>query len=85
MSSCNLRETLILLSPFEIANLSHWSTKSICQVILNVKQDRHNSLESLFYLSPVPDTVDSRLSARGLTALRLNRGNVFSKKKIYFP
>jgi hypothetical protein len=30
-------------------------------------------------------TVDSRLSARGLTALRLNRGNVFLKKKIYFP
>jgi hypothetical protein len=30
-------------------------------------------------------TVDSRLSARGLTALRLNRGNVFFKKKIYFP
>jgi hypothetical protein len=29
--------------------------------------------------------VDSRLSARGLTALRLNRGNVFLKKKIYFP
>jgi hypothetical protein len=29
-------------------------------------------------------TVDSRLSARGLTALRLNRGNVFLKKKIYF-
>jgi hypothetical protein len=26
-------------------------------------------------------TVDSRLSARGLTALRLNRGNVFLKKK----
>jgi hypothetical protein len=32
-----------------------------------------------------PYTVDSRLSARGLTALRLNRGNVFLKKKIYFP
>jgi hypothetical protein len=30
-------------------------------------------------------TVDSRLSARGLTALRLNRGNVFLKKKLYFP
>jgi hypothetical protein len=30
-------------------------------------------------------TVDSRLSARGLTALRLNRGNVFLKKKFYFP
>jgi hypothetical protein len=30
-------------------------------------------------------TVDSRLSVRGLTALRLNRGNVFLKKKIYFP
>jgi hypothetical protein len=30
-------------------------------------------------------TVDSRLSARGLTALRLNRGNVFLKKKCYFP
>jgi hypothetical protein len=30
-------------------------------------------------------TVDSRLSARGLTALRLNRGNVFFKKKFYFP
>jgi hypothetical protein len=30
-------------------------------------------------------TVDSRLSARGLTALRLNRGIVFLKKKIYFP
>jgi hypothetical protein len=30
-------------------------------------------------------TVDSRLSARGLTALRLNRGNVFVKKKFYFP
>jgi hypothetical protein len=32
-----------------------------------------------------PITVDSRLSARGLTALRLNRGNVFLKKKFYFP
>jgi hypothetical protein len=31
------------------------------------------------------NTVDSRLSARGLTALRLNRGNVFLKKKFYFP
>jgi hypothetical protein len=30
-------------------------------------------------------TVDSRLSARGLTALRLNRGNIFLKKKFYFP
>jgi hypothetical protein len=30
-------------------------------------------------------TVASRLSARGLTALRLNRGNVFLKKKFYFP
>jgi hypothetical protein len=30
-------------------------------------------------------TVDSRLSARGLTALRLNRGNVFLKEKFYFP
>jgi hypothetical protein len=30
-------------------------------------------------------TVDSRLSARGLTALWLNRGNVFLKKKFYFP
>jgi hypothetical protein len=30
-------------------------------------------------------TVDSRLSARGLTALRLNHGNVFLKKKFYFP
>jgi hypothetical protein len=30
-------------------------------------------------------TVDSQLSARGLTALRLNRGNVFLKKKFYFP
>jgi hypothetical protein len=30
-------------------------------------------------------TVDSRLSARALTALRLNRGNVFLKKKFYFP
>jgi hypothetical protein len=30
-------------------------------------------------------TVDSRLSARGLTALRLNRGSVFLKKKFYFP
>jgi hypothetical protein len=30
-------------------------------------------------------TVDSRLSARGLTALRLKRGNVFLKKKFYFP
>jgi hypothetical protein len=30
-------------------------------------------------------TVDSRLSVRGLTALRLNRGNVFLKKKFYFP
>jgi hypothetical protein len=30
-------------------------------------------------------TVDSRLSARGLTALRLNRGNVFLKKKFNFP
>jgi hypothetical protein len=30
-------------------------------------------------------TVDSRLSARGLTALRLNRGNVFLKKTFYFP
>jgi hypothetical protein len=34
---------------------------------------------------PLPNTVDSRLSARGLTALRLNRGNVFLKKKFYFP
>jgi hypothetical protein len=33
----------------------------------------------------VGSTVDSRLSARGLTALRLNRGNVFLKKKFYFP
>jgi hypothetical protein len=31
------------------------------------------------------NTVDSRLSARGLTALRLNRSNVFLKKKFYFP
>jgi hypothetical protein len=31
------------------------------------------------------DTVDSRLSARGLTVLGLNRGNVFLKKKFYFP
>jgi hypothetical protein len=31
------------------------------------------------------NTVDSRLSACGLTALRLNRGNVFLKKKFYFP
>jgi hypothetical protein len=43
-----------------------------------------------FHLSPDiihedVDTVDSRLSARGLTALRLNRGNVFLKKKFYFP
>jgi hypothetical protein len=30
-------------------------------------------------------TVDARLSARGLTALRLNRGYVFLKKKFYFP
>jgi hypothetical protein len=30
-------------------------------------------------------TVDSRLTARGLTALRLNRGKVFLKKKFYFP
>jgi hypothetical protein len=33
----------------------------------------------------LPNTVDSRLSARGLTALRLNRCNVFLKKKFYFP
>jgi hypothetical protein len=33
----------------------------------------------------VLNTVDSRLSARGLTALRLNRGNVVLKKKFYFP
>jgi hypothetical protein len=33
----------------------------------------------------VLSTVDSRLSARGLTALRLNRGNLFLKKKFYFP
>jgi hypothetical protein len=30
-------------------------------------------------------TVDSRLSARGLTALRLKRGYVFLKKKFYLP
>jgi hypothetical protein len=36
-------------------------------------------------MAPQPYTVDSRLSARGLTALRLNRGNVFLKKKFYFP
>jgi hypothetical protein len=33
----------------------------------------------------IGNTVDSRLSARGLTALRLNRGNVFLKKIFYFP
>jgi hypothetical protein len=37
------------------------------------------------FITVLPDTVDPRLSARGLTALRLNRGNVFLKKKIYFP
>jgi hypothetical protein len=36
-------------------------------------------------LQALVSTVDSRLSARGLTALRLNRGNVFLKKKFYFP
>jgi hypothetical protein len=35
--------------------------------------------------SEILKTVDSRLSARGLTAFRLNRGNVFLKKKFYFP
>jgi hypothetical protein len=35
--------------------------------------------------SQYENTVDSRLSARGLTALRLNRGKLFLKKKFYFP
>jgi hypothetical protein len=39
-----------------------------------------------FFFEVAPHcTVDSRLSARGLTAFRLNRGNVFLKKKFYFP
>jgi hypothetical protein len=37
------------------------------------------------HIRKISHTVDSRLSALGLTALRLNRGNVFLKKKFYFP
>jgi hypothetical protein len=40
---------------------------------------------ALFIFCYGGSTVDSRLSARGLTALRLNRGNIFLKKKFYFP
>jgi hypothetical protein len=36
--------------------------------------------ESPAYVDAFANTVDSRL-----TALRLNRGNVFLKKKFYFP
>jgi hypothetical protein len=45
--------------------------------------DPASSLYAVFVLV-ISHTVDSRLSARGLTALRLNRGNVFLKKKIVF-
>jgi hypothetical protein len=45
------------------------------------KNSDHWTTEVVFFAC----TVDSRLSTRGLTALRLNRGNVFLKKKFYFP
>jgi hypothetical protein len=54
--------------------------KSRDPVTLSVAYHRQDSLGSAWQY-----TVDSRLSARGLTALRLNRGNVFLKKKFYFP
>jgi hypothetical protein len=43
------------------------------------------AITGLSFVMRYVNTVDSRLSARGLTALRLNRGNVFLKKKTYFP
>jgi hypothetical protein len=62
----------ILLGP------NHWT-----QVFTfpQLKTETDPVSETLCFLA----TVDSRLSARGLTALRLNRGNVFLKKKFYFP
>jgi hypothetical protein len=50
---------------------------------LNLNLNLFTFRKSKYYANEY--TVDSRLSARGLTALRLNRGNVFLKKKFYFP
>jgi hypothetical protein len=61
-----------------------YSTADMTQVSMDgvTKQDAQVSCP---YCVSIVNTVDSRLSARGLTALRLNRGNVFLKKKFYFP
>jgi hypothetical protein len=50
-----------------------------------IRNDKRYGLCQTRQWTAFSTTVDSRLSARGLTALRLNRGNVFLKKKFYFP
>jgi hypothetical protein len=47
-------------------------------LVSGVSRTPRSSIQLEFY------TVDSRLSARSLTALRLNRGNVFLKKIFIF-
>jgi hypothetical protein len=60
------------------------SVTTIEEVCPNTKINETELFEEVM-ISKKAITVDSRLSARGLTALQLNRGNVFLKKKFYFP
>jgi hypothetical protein len=73
-----------------LTDLGQGSVSRICEDIIQFRF-RKQFLEQLtdYYVTKIilshRITVDSRSSTRGLTALRLNRGNVFLKKKFYFP
>jgi hypothetical protein len=55
-----------------------------CLEAKHLHEEAQNSPMQITSEIRVTSTVDSRFSARGLTALRLNRGNVFFKKKFIF-
>jgi hypothetical protein len=68
--------------------ITAFSPRKVRQVIKKVHQHKahnHGTDTEIIAKESNSTTVDSRLSARGLTALRLNSGNVFLKKKFYFP
>jgi hypothetical protein len=67
------------MSSVHVCSMIPWSC---CLLVPLAARPRDHTIHSKVLCTY---TVDSRLSARGLTALRLNRGNVFLKKKFYFP
>jgi hypothetical protein len=77
MSRCSLQHSIDIRARFKRQQMNGW--------LLKWRMLENTHCTAAANVNCFINTVHSRLSARGLTALRLNRGNVFLKKTFYFP